>query len=105
MQQGDVAITSTLAIYGLTVKVQLRAACGIHAGNQHIYGLTVKVQLSAACGIHAGNQYSTLLPTCASSATLADVLPQSGEPSSDRSRTDKCSRVTWLSPAHWQSMD
>ena len=36
MQQGDVAITSTLAIYGLTVKVQLRAACGIHAGNQHI---------------------------------------------------------------------
>ena len=34
MQQGDVAATSTLEIYGLTVKVQLRAACGIHAGNQ-----------------------------------------------------------------------
>ena len=41
MQQGDLAVTSTLAIYGLTVKVQLRAACGIHAGNQYIYGLTM----------------------------------------------------------------
>ena len=42
MQQGDVAITSTLAIYGLKVKVQIRrAVCGVHAGNQHIYGLTL----------------------------------------------------------------
>ena len=61
MQQGDVAVTSTLAIYGLTVKVQLRAACGIHAGNQHIYVLTVKVQLRAACGEHAGNQHINVL--------------------------------------------
>ena len=66
MQQGDVAITSILATYGLTVKVQLRAACGIHAVNQN----------------------STPLPTYVSSVTLADVLPQSGEPSSDRNHTE-----------------
>ena len=66
MQQGDVAITSTLATYGLMVKVQLRTAYGINAGNQN----------------------NTPLPTYVSSVTLADVLPQSGEPSSDRNHTE-----------------
>ena len=95
---------ATLAIYGLTVKVQLRAACGIHTGNQHINGLTVKVQLCAACGKHAGNQHikwtdgegaatchvrhtrwqpdqgGTLLPTNVIQI-LSEGSPQSDEPS------------------------
>ena len=62
---------------GLMVKVLLRAACGKHTGNNQ--GLMVKVQLRAACGKHTGN-HQAVRPAhpggLCCQANSAVVLPQ-----------------------------
>ena len=78
-------VAYTLAIStsnGLTVKVQLCAACGIHAGNQHIKW--TDSEGAATCRVwHTRwqpDQGGTLLPTDVI-LILSEGSPQSDEPS------------------------
>ena len=78
-------VAYTLAIStsnGLTMQVQLRAVCGIHAGNQHIKW--TDGEGAATCRVwHTRwqpDQGGTLLPTDVIQI-LSEGSPQSDEPS------------------------